>query len=212
MVRVRNNGAPAGERIVQDIDPREIEKRSSSKLRKITSNVSNGTGEHEIQTGVPLPEGESMRNKHLAGARKTNAVIAKRTMGRPPPPRAEDIIARKTILTETLIDMKGQSPTLTFVQHTNTSDSLIENNEGSSVLDEWQIGKPQKYFKTIFTHMPLESKSCDAVLNCHPNGLVVVCLAPYHPAILKAVKEIGKYEVRFSKSLHFASDQLKGRK
>ncbi len=178
------------------------------------TNDSNATGKREAQTGVPLEEAGSMRSKHLAGARKTNAIITERIEGRPPP-RAEDTIAATKA---TLIEMpnntkEGQSQTLTFVKCTNTSNTLIENCVGPSpLLDEWQLGKPQKYFKTVYTHMPLESKECDAVLNCHPNGLVVVCLAPYHPAILKAVKESGKCQVQFCKSLNFASDQLKGRK
>ncbi len=200
-----------GGRMVQEKDPTETEKRNNStKPRKTTTNDSNtATGEHEVQTGAPLAEAGSMRSKqHLAGARKTGAEIAERII----PFRAEDIIARKTALTETLNSTEGQSPTLTFVKRTNTSNSSIENSVGPSVLDEWKIGEPQKYFKAVYTHIPLEGKACDAVLLYHPNGLLVVCLAPYHPAILKVVKESGKCQVRFSKSLNFASEQLKGRK
>ncbi len=206
----------AGGRIAQEKDSRETEKRNNStKQRKTATNGSNTTGEHEeVQMGAPLAEAGSMRSKRLAGARKTGAEIAERIDGRILlPSRAEDIIAKKTALTEIANSTpQGQSPTLTFVKRTNTSNLSIENSVGPSVLDEWQLGEPQKYFKPVYTRIPLEGIGCDAALLLHPNGLVVVCLAPYHPAILKVAKESGKCQVRFSKSLNFTSEQLKGRK
>ncbi len=177
------------------------------------TNGSNPIGKHQFQmVAAPLEKAGSMRNEHLAaGEMKTSAIIAGRIEGRPPP-RAEDTIAatKMTSLEMPNCTKEEQSQTLTVVQRSNRT-SVTENCVGSSpLLDEWQLRKPQKYFKTIYIHMPLESNDCDAVLNCHPNGLVVVCLAPYHPAILKAVK--GKCQVQFRKSLNVDFDQLKGRK